>query len=74
MVNINKLKAKMVKNGESVDDLVVKLSISRPTMYRRLKADSDSFTVRDINQLMNVLNLTVDEMLEIFYPLIAANK
>ena len=39
MVNVNKLKAKMVELGTNVDELSEKIGMDRATFYRRLSAE-----------------------------------
>lgn len=43
MVNVNKLKAKMVELGTNVDELSEKIGMDRATFYRRLSADGQTF-------------------------------
>ena len=42
---MNKLKAKVVENGMSMDELSRAVGISRDTLYRRLSSGAGSFRV-----------------------------
>lgn len=67
MINVNKLKGKIVENGLKVGELALKIGIDRSTFYRKLKNQGDSFTVREVNLICKELKLTKDEAMEIFF-------
>ena len=66
MVNLKKLKLKLKEKGLSVEDVSKTMGINRATLYRKIKNDGETFTVRDIDKLSRVLGLQVDEINEIF--------
>ena len=67
MVNMKKLKLKLKETGLSVEDVSKTMGINRATLYRKIKNDGETFTVRDIDRLSRILGLQVDEINEIFF-------
>lgn len=66
MVNVNKLKAKMVEIGINVEWLAKEINLDRTTLYRRLN-NPEEFTIREVTKIALVLNLTKDEVNDIFF-------
>ena len=60
-----KLKAKMIENGVSVEELAKTLTISKSTFYRKLNNGED-FTVGETVKIAKKLNLSADEVSKIF--------
>lgn len=68
MVQVNKLRAKLVERGLTVEEVAGRLGVNRSTLYRKMKDRSgNSFTVRDVQKLSNILNLTAAEIDDIFF-------
>ena len=67
MVNVLKLKAKLVENGKNVDYLADSLEVNRTTIYRKLAAGGDDFTIGEVDRISQVLNLSVAEINNIFF-------
>lgn len=67
MVNIMKLKGKIVEKGMSVGQLAYKMGIDRATFYRRMSQNGDTFTIKETNQICKLLDLTKDEAIAIFF-------
>lgn len=67
MVNINKLKGKIVENGLSVEKLAEKISIDRSTLYRKMSNNGETFTIKEANLICKVLELSGQEATEIFF-------
>lgn len=67
MLNVLKLKAKIVENGLTVQDLAAAIHMNTATFYRRLGDKGESFTVREVSDIVGALNLTVAEANEIFF-------
>lgn len=65
-MNNLKLKGKIIENGYSVDSIAGKVNLSGVTFRRKLKGERD-FTVGESEQLRKELNLTYEELLDIFY-------
>lgn len=66
MVNVNKLKAKMVELGTNVDELSEKIGMDRATFYRRLSADGQTFLIKEADAISKELGMTREEVNEIF--------
>lgn len=67
MININKLKGKIVENEMSVAMLAHRLNIDRSTLYRKLGIDGDRLTVKEANAIVSILNLSTEEAISIFF-------
>ena len=67
MVNVNKLKGKIVENGMSVQELAELVNIDKATFYRKLNANGETFLIRDADAISKALNLTMDEVNAIFF-------
>lgn len=67
MVNINKLRAKMVELGTNVEELSEKIGMDRATFYRRLAVGGQTFLVKEVDAIVKELNMTKDEANEIFF-------
>jgi len=67
MVNINKLKGKIVENGLTVEALAEKLGVDRSTLYRKLNAEGETFTIKDANMICKALELNIHEATAIFF-------
>lgn len=67
-INVNRLKGKIVENGMSVSTLAEKLGIDRTTLYRRLDNAGSGLLVKDANRIVEILNLSPDDALAIFFP------
>ena len=72
MVNIRKLKAKMVEKDISIIQLANILSIDRSTVYRKLNKSGENFTVQDVEKLAKALSLTYDDINNIFFTDVVA--
>ena len=65
MVNILKLKGKLVESDTKPTDLAVKMGIDVSTLYRRFK-EPTSFTVEEVDKIVSCLGLSEEETLAIF--------
>ncbi len=66
MVNINKLKGKIIENGMNVEKLAEKIGVDRTTLYRKLNSNGENISIREANMIVAVLHLTSDEANAIF--------
>lgn len=66
MVNVNKLKGKMVEHGMSVAQVSEMSGIPLHTLYRRLNAPAE-FTVGEATALIELLRLEQDDVTSIFF-------
>lgn len=66
MFDKNKLKAKIIENGFTLEQIAQKLGINPATMYRKMTLESD-FTRNEIAILKEVLHLSIDDINAIFF-------
>lgn len=74
MVNVLKLKAKLVEKGKNVDYLADSLKVNRTTIYRKLAAGGDDFTIGEVDKISQVLNLSVADINNIFLASLLHHK
>ena len=67
MVNVNKLRGKIVENGLTIDEVADKMGINRATFYRKLNSGGKNFLIRDVDALVKILLLKSDEATAIFF-------
>lgn len=67
MININKLKGKMVEKELTIPQLAQILQINKSTLYRKLKNNGDNITIKEANLIVSTLNLTSSEATAIFF-------
>jgi energy-converting hydrogenase A subunit M len=65
MVKINKLKAKIIENGLSIEQLCAKIPMNKSTFHRRMK--NSTFIIKDVVIIAKELSLTSEEVNEIFF-------
>lgn len=66
MFDKNKLKAKFVENGFTMEQVAQLLGINPVTLYRKMSGDSE-FTRNEIAMLKNALNISLEEISNIFF-------
>jgi DNA-binding phage protein len=66
LMNIMKLKGKIVEMGYNVEMLAKKVGIDRATLYRKLDC-SEKFTIGEVQEIKNVLSLSNEELNAIFF-------
>ena len=71
MVDILKLKGKIVEKGFNVERLAKSTEVSKHVLYQRLKKSED-FTVKEVVAIANVLDLSGEELNAIFFSNIIA--
>ena len=65
MTNTLKLKAKIMENGHTITSLAKKISLSKPALSQKIN-NKIKFSQNDIKNIVNELNLTGDDVKEIF--------
>ena len=65
MLDVQKLKGKIVEKGKSVEVVSADLGINPATFYRKMK--NNSFEIREADELMRILSLTNEEASAIFF-------
>lgn len=72
MVNINKLKGKIVENGLTTEKLADDIGIDRSTLYRKINNNGETFTIKEADLIVKALNLTAEEAKAIFFSQLVA--
>jgi AraC-like DNA-binding protein len=67
MVNIQKLKGKLIEKHFSVAKISKEMNMSPATFYRKLNENGDTFLIREVNQLVELLELDSNEAMTIFF-------
>ena len=67
MVNINKLKGKIVEKEMTVEKLAEKIGVDRSTLYRKLNSAGELFTIKEANLICKTLELKGEEAAAIFF-------
>ena len=70
MIERNKLRAKIVEKGTTVDDLAKRIGLCSSSFYRKM--NKSSFLVREVDAIVRELNLTTDEAVAIFLTVTGA--
>jgi DNA-binding Xre family transcriptional regulator len=72
LVNVNKLKGKIVERGMNVSELAEQIGIDSATLYRKLSNNGDTILIKEANLIAQVLELSKDEAMSIFFNQIVA--
>lgn len=67
MVNINKLKGKIVECGLNIPELAANIGIDKATFYRKINLDGETFTIKEADMIANQLKLSAEEVNAIFF-------
>ena len=67
MVNVNKLKGKIVECGLNVSTLADRIGIDKATLYRKISENGEPITIREADKISEELNLSKDEVNDIFF-------
>lgn len=67
MVNVNKLRGKIVERGLNVESLANMLSMNKSTLYRHLNGGGEGFSIKEANAIAQALDLNYDELMDIFF-------
>lgn len=71
MVDISKLKGKIVERNTTQEELANKIGIDKSTFYRKMKQNGN-FSIKEVNLIVSTLNLSKDEAMSIFFSDIVA--
>ena len=66
MVDISKLKGKIVERNTTQEELANKIGIDKSTFYRKMKQNGN-FSIKEVNCTGATLNLSKDEAMSIFF-------
>lgn len=67
MVNVDKLRGKMVEKRLNVSMLADKIGIDRTTLYRKLNGNGSMFTIKEADAIVRELNIPPEEAMSIFF-------
>lgn len=67
MVNVNKLKGKIVENGMNIAELADKINMNRSTLYRKINGNGCNFLVKEVSSMAEILCLNSQDINEIFF-------
>ena len=66
MVDVLKLKGKIVERDTTQEELANKIGIDKSTFYRKMKQNGN-FSIKEVNLIVSTLNLSKDEAMSIFF-------
>ena len=66
-MNVNMLKGKIVEKGMNVLDVANRMNIDKSTLYRKLNANGETFTVKDVKDITCILELSSEDVMNIFF-------
>lgn len=66
MVDVPKLKGKIVERNTTQEELANKIGIDKSTFYRKMKQNGN-FSIKEVNLIVSALNLSKDEAMSIFF-------
>ena len=65
MLDVNKLKGKIVEKGKNVEALADDIGIDSSTFYRKMK--NNSFEIGEADRIVKALDLSRDDAMAIFF-------
>lgn len=69
MVNVSMLRGKIVECNTTQEAVADAIGINKSTFYRKMKQNGKKFTVAEVQKIADILSLTSDEVLKIFFVL-----
>jgi len=67
MININKLKGKIIEKGLNTSGLAKVMGIDKSTLYRKFKNSGEDISIKEATLIVKALDLTIDEANAIFF-------
>ncbi len=71
MVNTRLLRGKIEEKGTNIPEVAAKMGVDKATLYRRI-ANSETFTIGEVGKIAEILRLSHDEAVSIFFSHIVA--
>ena len=65
MLDVLKLKGKIIEKGKNIESVSADLGIHPATFYRKMK--DNSFEIKEVDKLVKILSLTGEEASAIFF-------
>lgn len=66
-INKDKLRGKIVENRMNLEDFSRVIGMNPATFYRKLQGDGQNFTVGQMHKIVDVLHLSNEEAMAIFF-------
>lgn len=66
-MNVNRLKGKIVEQGLNIPIVAEKIGVDRATLYRKLNNEGATMTIKEAQNIVEVLNLDAKEATLIFF-------
>ena len=66
MVNTRLLRGKIEEKGTNISEIAAKIGVDKATLYRRI-ANSETFTIGEVGKITEILGLTREESISIFF-------
>lgn len=67
VVNVNKLKGKIVECGLNISELADLIGIDKATLYRKIGDEGQKITIREADLISKELRLSREEVNDIFF-------
>ena len=67
MLNVNKLKGKIVEKGYTVSKLAEQIGIDKSTLYRKIGSTKAELTIGEAQHIAQILELNAQEVNAIFF-------
>lgn len=71
MVDTRLLRDKIEEKKTNISEIASQMGIDKATLYRRI-SNSDSFTIGEAGKIAEILNLSRDEAVSIFFSQVVA--
>lgn len=66
-VNVEKLKLVIVEKNTTQESVADSLGIDRSTFYRKMKSSGKTFSVEEVQKMVDTIPLTSNEAVQIFF-------
>lgn len=67
MVNVNKLRGKIVECDMNVEKIAEMIGMDKSTLYRKINSNGENFTIKEADLIAKALKLTYQEVNAIFF-------
>lgn len=72
MVNVNKLKGKIIEKGFNIETFAKEVGMNKSTFYRKLNTNGAKFSIKEASLVVDLLGITKEEAANIFFADIVA--
>lgn len=67
MVDVNKLKGRIVEKGLNVAELAKLVGLDRATLYRKLNNGGETLLIKDVDSIIKILEIPGEDVDSIFF-------